>query len=361
MFLGQNFSGVLTTITDSMVAKVAETNNSNFGRIRVWGTIGWGALSFLIGYLNTFENRFLPYCVPGILLFILIGACDFVLMFSFVKKVRSEIQVSNLKRPRRPTVDEVIEHSISVRIGHSISQSTEHIEGYKHVNEAKEDEPKKKKDKQIIKFVMLTCFRHPALIKHIFICIVIGMLTALHWNYFPLYLNELREKDSNLVGIASVVQCFAGEMPFMFFAQLIIDKLKSNGSLNLVLITFSLRYFLYSLFDSKSAYFILFVEILHGVTFGLFYPVMTALASEYSKKMFKVEHEYLMKHVYNQSNITLETGLSTNCSINDSIADKDNKQLDKIPEEDDTTFATMQGNSIESIFLSHFSLLIISA
>ena len=37
MILGQTFSGVLVSITDSMVVEIAEKNNTDFGKIRVAG------------------------------------------------------------------------------------------------------------------------------------------------------------------------------------------------------------------------------------------------------------------------------------------------------------------------------------
>ena len=230
--------------------------------------------------------------------------------------------------------------------GHTIIQSAslsvEHRINKSNELSTKGDEfnKDKQKNQQIGKFFFLTCYHHPALIKHLVIYIVIGMLTALHWNYFPLYLDRLRKDDSTLVGLASVVQCFAGEMPFMYFAALIVDKIGSKASLNLVLLAFSCRYLLYTQFEPSTAYFILFVEVLHGVTFGLFYYVMNILARDYSKKMFKVEFDYLMKNVYNRSDVTIEAGEGKEMSNSEEQIEKTIVQL---LEDDDSTYATMQG------------------
>lgn len=352
MLFGSISGGVLTSITDSLVMKVAELEGSNFGKIRVWGTIGWGSMSLVVGELNKLDTSILPSYVPGFLFFVCLELFDTILMLCNLKKMRMEHQKSDLNRERRPTLEEAIEQSISTRTSQmlSISQSIEHtIENSKIQEIYQADENREKKSKQISKFFFLTCYQHPMLFKHIIICAVIGMLTALNWNFFPLFLEKdlstndtnlieqdstLSNQNSRLVGLTALVQCFAGEVPFMYFASLIVDKIGTKASLNLVLLTFSFRYFMYTFFTPSIAYYILFVEILHGVTFGLFYYVMNILARDYSKKMFKVEFDYLIKNVYNQSDVTIEEGCTT-------FEEQIQKTI-QLPEDDDSTFATMQ-------------------
>ena len=415
MIFGNVFQGVLTSITDSLVLKVAELEGSNFGKIRVWGTIGWGSMMLLIGWLNELDTRLLPRYVPGLLLFVLLGLMDAILVLASLRKMRMQHRRFVQKRPRRPTLQETIEQSISTRASHlaSISQSVSQSGGQslEHVIDKERlsvDQlaGKQPADKQICKFVWLTCRQHPILLKHLLICVVIGMLTALHWNYFPLFLEEHVAKnstslaknstglaknstglvDSNfdlnsidsiknsnfdlnvtdliknasdpiknstgsaLVGYASVVQCFAGEMPFMYFAELIVAKISLDASLTLVLLVFSFRYLLYSFFTNNPsiAYYILLVEVLHGVTFGLFYYCMNMLARDYSKKMFRVEFDYLMKNVYNRSDVTVETSVCEGESAKEESREECRQETGdkisiKLPEDDDSTFATMQG------------------
>lgn len=115
-----------------------------------------------------------------------------------------------------------------------------------------------------------------------------------------------------------------------------IDKIGSKASFSIVLFTFALRYFLYTFFTTQTAYYILFVELTHGITFGLFYYTMNVLAREYSKKMYKVEFDYLMEHVYKRNDLMLEDDESTTTT-------EDPQKVIKLPENDDSTFATMQG------------------
>ena len=116
MFFGYTSSGVLTSITDSLVLKIAEPEGSDFGKIRVWGTIGWGLMSEIIGLLNKHVSTdLLPHYVPGILLFIALEVCDLILMGFYFKIMREEHVKSDLTRERRPTLQEAIEQSISTR------------------------------------------------------------------------------------------------------------------------------------------------------------------------------------------------------------------------------------------------------
>lgn len=232
MLFASVFTGVLTSITDSLVMKVAETNNSNFGQMRVWGTIGWGLVSYAVGHLNKLENKYVPLYTPGILLFVVLQLIDLVLMLSHLKRLREACKNSELKRERRLTLQETIEQSInqsmnqhanqansefSIRsANHSIEQSNASKEQLSR--KADEEKSNHVHKKQIMKFVFLTCRAHPMLIKYIFICVIVGLCTALNWNYLPLFLGELQAKDTNLVGLTSFVQCFGSEMPFMYFS-----------------------------------------------------------------------------------------------------------------------------------------------
>lgn len=352
MLLGSISTGVITSITDSMVMKIAETENSNFGKMRVWGTIGWGLISSIVGFINALDIKFLPQYTPGILLFVFLQIIDLLLVSNHLKKIRNACQKSNLKKERRPTLEEAIEKSISQsmnqnyvnsQIDKDANHSGEQLNVSKDKLSSRNDDSQlieRKHKKQIMKFVFLTCWKHPMLIKYIFICVIVGLCTALNWNYYPLFLDQLSKNDTMLVGFTQNVQCFASEMPFIYFSGHFIDQIGSKASFSIVLFTFALRYFLYTFFNKTNAYYILFVEMTHGITFGLFYYTMNVLAREYSKKMSRIEYNYLMKNVYNRKDLTIvENGAITNSTKAAEFQEKSIKES----EHDDSTFSTMQG------------------
>jgi len=365
MLFGNIFTGVLTSMTDSVVMKIADTEKSNFGQMRVWGTIGWGLISLLIGQINDKKSSLNPFrnwpiYTPGLVLFIVMQVMDLILMLSHKNKLRAACKSLEMEQKHRLTLEETIEQSIcrSANVHHSLedqlernkmnSQSISNYSNDQMVESKKFDEhhlstkeskvtEKKENKKQITKFVFLTCCSHPMLMKYVFICIVVGVCTALNWNYFSLFLDELKgkEKGSTLIGYAASVQCFASEMPFMYFSGYFIDKIGSKASFNIVLFVFALRYFLYTFFTTQTATYILFVELTHGITFGLFYYTMNILSREYSKKMCRIESNYLIEQAFKRRDQSVEGGQSMTL--------EDFKKTINLPEDDDSTFSTMQG------------------
>ena len=91
---------------------------------------------------------------------------------------------------------------------------------------------------------------------------------------------------------------------------------------SLALLTISIRYFLYSIFTIQTAYYILFVELSQGITFGLAYYNFNVIASEYSKKMFLIQSNYYTS-IKNQHNSILQNNLSI---INSSTKEQLNEE-----------------------------------
>lgn len=73
------------------------------------------------------------------------------------------------------------------------------------------------------------------------------------------------------------IQCFGGELPFFFLSSFILKKLGHINTMNLVLIGLGTRLILYSTLTSP--WFALPVELLHGLSYGVFYATMASYAS----------------------------------------------------------------------------------
>jgi hypothetical protein len=73
------------------------------------------------------------------------------------------------------------------------------------------------------------------------------------------------------------IQCFFGEVPFFFLSGKLLKKIGHISAMNLVLFGFSVRFFLYSLLQNP--WYALPIELLNGITFGVFYSTMTSYAS----------------------------------------------------------------------------------
>lgn len=73
------------------------------------------------------------------------------------------------------------------------------------------------------------------------------------------------------------VQCFMGELPFFFLSGRIIKRIGHINAMSLVLLGFGIRFLLYSILSNP--WWVLPIEMLNGITFGIFYATMASYAS----------------------------------------------------------------------------------
>lgn len=83
-----------------------------------------------------------------------------------------------------------------------------------------------------------------------------------------------------LEGLVLTIHCYAGEIPFFFMSGRILRKIGHKNAMTLVLFTFGIRFLVYSMLSDP--WWVLPVEALNGITFGLFYATMTTYASTIS-------------------------------------------------------------------------------
>lgn len=80
-----------------------------------------------------------------------------------------------------------------------------------------------------------------------------------------------------LQGLAMGIQCFGGELPFFFISGWLLNKIGHVNAMTLVLFTFGVRLCLYSLLTNP--WWVLPIELMQGITFGVFYSTMATYAS----------------------------------------------------------------------------------
>lgn len=110
-------------------------------------------------------------------------------------------------------------------------------------------------------------------------CVAIGLCTALIWNFLFIYLEGLGGASymKTLEGLVMAIQCFGGELPFFFMSGWILKRIGHVNAMSLVLFGFGVRFFLYSMLQNP--WYVLPIELLNGITFGLFYATMASYAS----------------------------------------------------------------------------------
>lgn len=79
-----------------------------------------------------------------------------------------------------------------------------------------------------------------------------------------------------LQGLTTIVQCIGGELPFLFFSGWIIKRLGHWYCMTLGFFVFTVRFYLYSIITNPL--WIVPVELLNGITYGLCHAVLIAYA-----------------------------------------------------------------------------------
>ncbi|XP_075586108.1 maltose permease [Dermatophagoides farinae] len=242
-------------------------NHTSYGNYRIWGTIGFGIFGILSGIINDHPGD-LPYLVPGLIMFVIIESLDLITIWKFYHR-------------------RIVEPNLNAESGKTSSFPNE-LEF--------QTEEKSSKSGIIMSVIEIFCqigqlFRHyPTLIQLSLVVFFFGILTAFHWSFFFWYLEDLRGKDALLMGLCIFVESFLGEIPIFYIAHHIINRFGPIWSLCLALAAFALRYLAYGywLEQNNGLYWdILLVEILQGLTFSLFYSVMTHVANYYADKCEK--------------------------------------------------------------------------
>ncbi|CAH1777765.1 unnamed protein product [Owenia fusiformis] len=104
---------------------------------------------------------------------------------------------------------------------------------------------------------------------------VFGMMTGVHEAFLFWYLIELGSQQIT-IGLALAVTCMA-EFPALLFAGKVINKIGEVFCLYLALLGWSIRFFCYSVIPE--AWYVLPIELLHGITFALMYAAASGYGS----------------------------------------------------------------------------------
>lgn len=289
--------GVISSLSDAFAVNSAKKNKTNYGFIRVWGTLGWGASSLLLGFIN--ETDKLPFLVPGLIMTIAFISLELVINISWRSKSDFELDMSasdvgledvvsavtqNNQRADASTVTiadckvcaqdyGTIDENDRANVIDATSFKTE-VTSTKEVSDLK------------IQWILFkeVAKRRPSLFRYMTLFVISGALISLQWSYLFLYLKNIYSSNFTFISSLSMVgQSLCGELPFFILSKIIIKRCGRNVTLSISIISIGIRYLMYQyLLPNASMYFILLTESLAGPGFGLFYVVMTGVGLDYS-------------------------------------------------------------------------------
>lgn len=218
-------SGTMWSLTDTACNEILGDNSKDYGKQRLWGTISWGVATLASGFFNDIASGGSKYIdfSPGFYLMLTFFAIDiFILCVYPIKKAH-------------------VSENICKDVGKIFCTW---------------------------KTVTFT-----------FGVYMSGAFSGLLWTYEFWFLTDLGSSQL-LLGLVAGVQCLVAEVPIFFFSGWFVKKIGHFYCLIAALIAFALRMGLYSILHNP--WWVLSIDLLHGVTFAVFFAAMTLYAIDYA-------------------------------------------------------------------------------
>ncbi|XP_045603621.1 major facilitator superfamily domain-containing protein 6 [Procambarus clarkii] len=238
-----------TTLSDTVCFMLLGKARHNYGRQRMWGSVSWGVVGLVSGALVNYYSRGQPQInyTPALII------CSTLLFFNLIASSRIKFNLPQREKLKAKHFGVAI---CSVRM--IVFLLTVVVNG-------------------VVSGVVMT-----------FQFIVIEEVATAWDPNFP-YMKLLQ-------GIIHGVSTFLGEVPFMFLSSYIIKHLGNITTFAVSLASYSVQYFLFSCVINP--WFFALTCLLHGLSFGLFYPNMSAYANLMSPKGAQAVMQGLVRSTY---------------------------------------------------------------
>lgn len=155
--------------------------------------------------------------------------------------------------------------------------------------------PKSKRDIKVINLVdFKKVFRKKRLIYFLLFIFVLQTSMNANYTYFPLYILDHGDREF-LLGIAMTISS-ASEILAFLFSDKIIKRYRFSKIIFLISISFMFRWFALSFFPVTPI--ILISQLLHSITFGLFFAVGVDYVNRLSGEKFRATGQNIYSAVY---------------------------------------------------------------
>lgn len=285
----------MTAISNHSVLTFLGENKKDYGKYRLWGAVSWGIVSFLIGIIITYYPLYASYISYAIGLFIY-GCYIFITKFKKTTKEHSEMLNND------ETIEDDQEQLLSdsdneIELQSNFENSSPHVEIHMEEEnnekllpddekwiklEEDHDHPKLEANSLVhvsaIKTIFNICLHRDVFIFYL-VVFMMGVGTTVIYIYLFIYLQEDLHASETLMGI-SIVCTVSTEIPFFFYSGKFLDWFGEEWLILSALIAYIVRVIGYSFLQNP--WFVLPLELLHGLTFGAMY----AAGIHYSSNLF---------------------------------------------------------------------------
>lgn len=226
---------VVVSISDAICFELLEDKPHLYGHQRLWGSVGWGVFSIFAGLMiDAYSDN---------------GRKDYTSVFYLMLGL---MIINVFISSRLRYTQQKLSSSILRDVGKLLS--------------------------------------HSRIFIYLVWCIFVGACTGFIWQSLFWHIEDVaKEYDDQmgecgtngwiktLEGLAMGIQCLGGELPFFFLSGWIIKKIGHVHCMTTVLLGIGIRYILYSFLTNP--WWVLPIELMNGITFGLFYATMASYAS----------------------------------------------------------------------------------
>ncbi|XP_025199984.1 major facilitator superfamily domain-containing protein 6-like [Melanaphis sacchari] len=222
---------VKSVLEDTICMDLLGKDKNNYGRQRMWGSIGWSLFAIISGVCVDWYSTGLEYknYTPG---YVISMICFFLDIYVVIK-----LQV--------------------------VQENDTNILG--------SDVKKIFTDGKVLAFLLWV--------------ILIGFFISFIWNFVFWYIEdlsniyhpEMKSWMKTLQGTALLIQCFGGEVPLFFLSSYILKRVNHMTIFSIVFFTFTCIFSMYTII--KNPLWTLPVELLNGLTFALSYSAAISYAA----------------------------------------------------------------------------------
>ncbi|RZF39838.1 hypothetical protein LSTR_LSTR000486 [Laodelphax striatellus] len=247
LVLGGVGSTVIVNISDTMTFALLGKSSSEFGKIRLWGSVGWGIFTLISGRLvdQLSEETLIKNYSPAFISTAIILSLDVIVVFSMKTVVK--------KRSK----------SIALDVGKLFMNMETYI--------------------------------------YLSWCISAGICVGLCIGFLFWYIEDLsscEDKTSikTMEGMYILLQTFLGEIPFFFINAWLSKKLGLVNCMSLVLLLHGIIFYAMSLLNNPWHF--LPLALINGTAFSTLYSVMTSYANKLSLPGTETTVQSLVGSVY---------------------------------------------------------------
>lgn len=233
------FFNTIQPVLDSLALQLANKNPSfSYGSLRIAGAAGWSFMGIVTGY------------------FIDNASTQVIFIISSVAMIATFLFALGLSSFSRNDIEEKSSTPAFTQISSLLSNS------------------------QLLKILMAVVF--------------ISVAATTIWNFYSLYMKE-NAATATIVGYGLALQGLC-ELPLFYFSARIIRYFGLKKTLLITLLATALRMWLYSIV--KNPQWALCIEVLHGISWSLFWVVCVELVNKLVKDEWKATGQSMLYAAY---------------------------------------------------------------